>query len=105
MNAPAQKPKFKTPFWQFVKYEKNQCFEGLIANKPYRYDPTNHNVFRFAGGWVLMTQAELDAKPYIQNTLSVEYSKIDSSDDYAQKRSRRRAYSVGNTRACNSRRV
>lgn len=105
MNAPAQKPKYSTPYFQCVKYTKNHSLQGQVAGRPYLYNAKTHDVYRWAGKWVLMTAEELAAKPYLVNTLSVEYSKIDSSDDYANKRSRRRGHSVAATRACNTRRI
>ena len=103
MSTTTQKRTYVTPFWQHVKFVKNHHIQGLIAGRPYLYNSKTGDVYRHAGGWVLMTEAELAAKPYIKDTLSVEYSKFDSQDDRWNKLERRKQYSLAATRACNSR--
>ena len=104
MSASTAKKTYVTPFWQHVKFVKNHHIQGLIAGRPYLYNAKTGDVYRHAGGWVLMTDAECEKGRYnIKETLSVEYSKFDSQDDRWNKLERRRQYSLATTRACNSR--
>lgn len=95
--------KLAIPFWQYVTHKLDHSLQGLIRGTPYLYNVATGDVYRKAGNWVLMNDAELESMPYIKKTLADEYQKLKTRHRNFiaawDRKDKRKAYSLAATRA------